>query len=351
MNFTFTEEQLELRANVRSVFMKEVAPELLRELWDAETGRSPELWQMVSELGLTALSVPEEYGGLGLTDVDWLLMAQEVGYYGLTEPLLDTAWVGAALIAALPDSAAFKDTWLTRIAHGEAKLAIGHLLNPLVENAHVADLLLLANGDEVHGVPPSAVRLTAYESLDLSRRLFAVEWTPTRATLLADAKHGKQLWKDAFNRSTLAVAAQLSGLISRVLDLAIDYTAERKQFGKPIGSFQAVKHLLADVAVQLEFAKPVLFRAAEALAQSRPLTSVHVSHARLALSEAAALAARNGMQVHGAMGYTWELDLQIFMKRIWALAAAWGDAGFHQARVAEHVFCGAELGPSYTFAA
>jgi alkylation response protein AidB-like acyl-CoA dehydrogenase len=353
MDFTFTEDQLTLRANVRSVFMKEIAPEQVRELWETDTGRSADWWQLVTEQGLTALSVPEEYGGLGLTDIDWVLMAQEVGYYGLTEPLIDTAWVGAALIAALPESAAaFKDVWLARIAHGEAKLAIGHPLNPLVENAHVADLLLLHHGDEVHAVPRAQVSLIAHASLDASRRLFAVEWTPSEATRLAASDVGRTLWADALNRSVLAVAAQLSGLVTRVLDLAIDYTAERKQFGKPIGSFQAVKHLLADVAVELEFAKPALFRAAVSLANGHPQTDLHVSHARLALADTAALAARHTMQVHGAMGYTWELDLQIFMKRIWALAAVWGDKAFHLQRVADHVLAEATvLDPSQTFAA
>ena len=113
--------------------------------------------------------------------------------------------------------------------------------------------------------------------------------------------------------------------------------AQRRQFGKPIASFQAVKHHLADVAVQIEFAKPVLFQAAYALQHGDPLTSVCVSHARLALADTALLAARKGIQVHGATGYTWDADLQIFMKRAWALDAAWGTRAFHKARIAEHV--------------
>jgi alkylation response protein AidB-like acyl-CoA dehydrogenase len=353
MDFTFSEDQQTLRDTVRSVFMKEVAPELLRELWDSASGRSPQLWKLLTELGLTGLSVPEAYGGLGLSDLDWVLMAQEVGYYGLPEPLLDTAWLGAALIAALPaEASAFKDSWLTRIAYGEAKVAVGHPINPLVADAHVADLLLLAHDGEVHALTPEQVKLTAHASLDPSRRLFAVDWTPSAATRVADAGAGALLWQSALDRGALAVAAQLSGLTSRILDLAIDYTAERKQFGKPIGSFQAVKHLLADVAVKLEFAKPVLFRAAHSLAEGDALTEVHVSHARLAMADTAQLATRNGMQVHGAMGYTWELDLQIFMKRIWALSAAWGDRGLHLARVAGHVFGDADaLDPALTFAA
>ena len=144
MDFTFTEDQKLFADNIRSIFLKEVAPELLREQWETETGRSDTLWQLLAEQGLTAFSVPEAAGGLGLGDVDWVLIAQEVGYFGLPEPLLDTAWLGVALLRALPDSAAvLRDEWLSRIAEGSARIAIGGPLNPLVADAHVADLLLL----------------------------------------------------------------------------------------------------------------------------------------------------------------------------------------------------------------
>ena len=146
------------------------------------------------------------------------------------------------------------------------------------------------------------------------------------------------------------MAGQLLGLAQRMLDLSVDYAAQRKQFGKPIGSFQAVKHHLADVATALEFAKPVLYRAAYALAHNEPNAAVWVSQARLASCEASWLAARHGIQVHGAMGYTWEVDLQMFMKRAWALDNAWGDRALHKTRVAEYVLSGAApLGCGHTF--
>jgi alkylation response protein AidB-like acyl-CoA dehydrogenase len=135
-----------------------------------------------------------------------------------------------------------------------------------------------------------------------------------------------------------------------MLDLGIDHGAQRKQFGKPIGSFQAVKHLLADVAVKIEFARPVVWRAAYGLSRNDPRAAVQVSHARLAAGDAALLAARRSLQVHGAMGYTWESDLQMFMKRAWALDAAWGDRAFHKTRVAAHLLADASgIGPGATF--
>ena len=336
MDFTFTEEQLARRRHIRSVFMTEVSPELLRELWDTPSGRSDELWKLLAGLGLTALSVPEAHGGRGRSDVDWILMSQEAGYYALPEPLLHTAWIGVALLSALPDEA-LRAAWLSRIAQGEARLAVGHPVSPLVADAHVADLLLLHHQDEVHALRRDAVKLTHDPSVDPSRRLYRVDWQPTAVTRVADAATGRRLWAAALDRGALGAAAQCSGLAMRMLDLAIDHSAQRRQFGKPIASFQAVKHHLADVAVQIEFAKPVLFQAAYALQHGDPLTSVCVSHARLALADTALLAARKGIQVHGATGYTWDDDLQIFMKRAWALDAAWGTRAFHKARIAEHV--------------
>ena len=202
----------------------------------------------------------------------------------------------------------------------------------------------------MHLVPRALVDVTANPSIDLSRRLAGLAWEPSSGTRVAAGDAGRRLWADALNRGTLSVAGQLLGLAQRMLDLSVDYAAQRKQFGKPIGSFQAVKHHLADVATRIEFAKPVLYRAAHALAHGTPAAAIHASHAKLACGEAAWLAARHGIQVHGAMGYTWEVDLQMFMKRSWALDASWGDRGFHKSRVAEAILAeGAAIGPGHTF--
>ena len=123
-----------------------------------------------------------------------------------------------------------------------------------------------------------------------------------------------------------------------MLEMAVEYTSERKQFGKPVGSFQAVKHHLANVAVRLEYARAPVYRAAWSLANGVQSAGVQVSHAKHAACEAAALAAKNSIQAHGAMGYTWEVDLHIFMKRAWALAGAWGDTGYHKQRVSNALF-------------
>jgi alkylation response protein AidB-like acyl-CoA dehydrogenase len=350
MDFTFSDDQLAFREAISRFLMTEAAPEMLREIWETDVGRSPELRNKIAEQGLTGLSVPEAYGGLGMDDVAWALMTQELGYYAIPDSLADTAYVASALIEALPEHTPDRAQWLERVVEGSIRIAIGHPQSSLVADAHLAEWLFLAHGDEVHAVPRAQVDVEACASIDASRRLGRVSWKPSAATRVADAAQGRELWAQVLNRGALSVAGQLLGLAQRMLDLSVDYAAQRKQFGKPIGSFQAVKHHLADVAIRLEAAKPVLYRAAYALAHDEANASLWVSQARLACAEASWLAARQGIQVHGAMGYTWEVDLQMFMKRAWALDSAWGDRTFHTARVAEYVLgAGARLGPGHTF--
>ncbi len=350
MDFTFEEQQVAFRDAVRKFLMVEAAPEMLRDIWETESGRSRDLRAKLADQGITALSVPEEFGGIGLGDLDWVLINQELGYYAIPDSLSDTAYLAAWLLKQLPGDVALKKNWLPRIANGTARVALGHPANPFVADAQLADLLLLWYQDEVHAVAPDRVKLSFNPSIEMSRRLYRVDWTPGESTRVAPARVGRDLWEGVFNRAALAAAAQLLGLAQRMLDLGIDHSAQRKQFGKPIGSFQAVKHHLADVAVKIEFAKPVVFRAAHCLANNRARVAVHVSHAKLAACEAAWLAGRRSMQVHGAMGYTWEADLQMFMKRAWALDSAWGDRAFHKTRVAQFIFAaGAPLGPGETF--
>ncbi|HHX35824.1 MAG TPA: acyl-CoA/acyl-ACP dehydrogenase [Gammaproteobacteria bacterium] len=350
MDFTFTEDQLTFKDAISRFLMTEAPPEMLRDIWETEAGRSQDLHCSIAAQGVTAVSVPEEQGGLGMDDIAWALLTQELGYYAIPDSMVDTAYVATGLLSALPDSVALRNELLTQVAEGNTRIAVAHSINPLAADVHLADKILIEHQGEVHVVTSEQFEQESNSSIDSSRRLSKVKFTPSADSKVLDAQAGAAVWNETLNRGALAVAGQSLGLAQRMLDLSVDYAVQRKQFGKPIGSFQAVKHKLADVVSGIEFAKPALYRAAYALANGDPRADLHVSHAKLACCEAAIVAARHGIQVHGAMGYTWEADLQMFMKRAWALNASWGTQEFHRQRIANDIFAdGAAVGPRYTF--
>lgn len=350
MDFTFTEDQLAFKEAISRFLMTEAPPEMLREIWETEDGRSPELRNKMAEQGLTALSVPEAQGGLGMDDIAWALLTQELGYYAIPDSLADTAYVATGLLTALPSTVDVRDDMLSRVVDGGIRIAIAHSINPLVADVHLADSIIVEHQGEVHLLSREQAGYQRNASIDGSRRLSKINFTASASTQILDAQAGAAIWNETLNRGALSVAGQSLGLAQRMLDLSVDYAVQRKQFGKPIGSFQAVKHKLADVVSGIEFAKPALYRAAYALAHADPRADLYVSHAKLVCCEAAWVAARHGIQVHGAMGYTWEADLQMFMKRAWALSSSWGTRQFHRQRIANDIFAdGAAVGPRYTF--
>jgi alkylation response protein AidB-like acyl-CoA dehydrogenase len=335
MDFTFTEDQQLFQESVRDFLVNEVTPARIRASWETATGRDDELWAQLVELGLTGMTVPEEHGGLGMSELDFVLLAQECGYVALPEPLVNLVMVAVPML---------------RIAAGEARVVAGLAQNMLVEDAHIADLVLWHQGSELFALKPEQMLLQENDSVDPSRKLFSIELSGS-VTPVSRSEQAQGLADAALNRGALGAAAQALGLAQRMVDLSVRYTSERQQFGKPVGSFQAVKHHMANVAVRLEYAKAPVYRAAYCVANGEAISSQAVSHAKLAACEAANLAAKNCIQVHGAMGYTWEVDLHIFMKKAWALANTWGDPGFHKVRVGEHIFAkGTALGAGATFA-
>jgi len=348
MDFTFTEDQLVFQESVRDFLVKEVTPERIRQSWETDTGREEALWSQLTDLGLTGMTVREEFGGLGMNELDFVLLAQECGYVALPEPLVHTALVAAPMLTDLGGELA--SIWLPKIAAGTAKVVVGPERNLFVEDAHLADLLLLEQAGRIFALTREQVTLRHNQSVDPSRRLYAVEFDADVAPVATGAV-AANLSFQALSRGALGCAAQALGLAQRMIDLSVTYTGERQQFGRPIGSFQAVKHHMANVAVRLEYAKAPVYRAAYAVARRQKSACRAVSHAKLVACEAANLAAKNSVQVHGAMGYTWEVDLHIFMKKAWALANTWGDAGFHKTRVADYMFSAdAQLGATGTFA-
>ena len=310
MDFRFSDDQLTLIETVRDYLAGTHGPEVLRRL-DAGPNRDSGIWQGLVEMGLTGLVVPEAQGGLGLGLVDAAGIALECGRAALAEPLVDIAFVAAPWFARQGDTEA-----LEAIAAGGKRLPPPHAINPWVADGEGARL----------------------DSVDPLRNLAAAP---------ADCSDDPHL----LDLGALMSAAQLVGLADAMLRQATEYAKVRNQFGQPIGAFQAVKHQLASCAVGIEFAKPVLWRAAQALDDRLASASAHVSHAKLAATDAAISTAETAIQVHGAMGYTYEVDLHFWMKRAWALAGAWGDRAFHQRRVDAAVLGGSlAIGPEHTFA-
>lgn len=293
MRFAFTADQLELRDGLRELLTEECSPAHVRDAWTNETGRVPGLWDRLVEIGVIGMLAPEAEGGMGLTYVDLVLLLEETGRHAVPEPIVETAAFGVPLLGRADLTVA--------TAHG------------LVPWADTADVVITAAGR----FDPETIELTPRPSVDGARRLFAV----------AGRSEPVDGLPAAFDRGVLGFAAQQCGLADRMLEMTVDYAKERQQFGVPIGSFQAVKHHLANARIALEFARPLVYRAAVTL------DPVHVSMAKAKADAAALLAARVALQCHGAIGYTTEYDLHLYMKRAWALARSWGDAAWHRKRV------------------
>lgn len=354
MNFTFNDDQLLFRDTVRDLLTHEVTAERIRQRWDSATGIDSAALKSMVDLGLTAALVPEAQGGLGLNAVDFILLAEECGRAALPEPIVDSCLVATPMLVdadrELDGGNSCLLELLEGIAAGEQTVLCGPSINPYINYAHCADYLLLPHGNEVHLVAVKDVELERQTSVDLSRRLSKVNWIPRSETCIASGEMGADLWRSSLNRGALGNAAQLLGLTEAMVARSVQFATDREQFGRPIGVNQAVKHLLADCAVKAEFAKPAIYRAAYTVAVAPTRADWSVSHAKASAGDAANTASRNCTQVHGAMGYTWECDLHIWMKRAWALDREWGDAGFHKNRIHEWLLQPkALLGPEYTF--
>ena len=310
MDFRLSEDQHTLVEGVREFLTGTHGPEVLRRL-DEGGSRDDAIWQSLSEMGLPGLLVSENQGGLGFALLDAALIARECGRVALAEPLVDTAFIGVPWLQHTGET-----DGLDLVAAGGRKIAPAHAVNGWVTDGEG----------------------NALDSIDPLRNLTA---------LPADANNSDHL----LDLGALMTAAQLIGLAEAMLDQAVEYAKIRNQFGQPIGAFQAVKHQLADGRVKVDFATPTVWRAAQAMDDDHPHASVLVSHAKIAASDAAWAISETAIQVHGAMGYTYEVDLHFWMKRSWALAGAWGDRAFHMKRVADAIIGGdMSIGPQHTFA-
>jgi alkylation response protein AidB-like acyl-CoA dehydrogenase len=338
-----SEEQRAMAQALRVALVKECSPEVLRASW--QSGVSRKLWRSLADFGVFGLMVPEDYGGLSLDECDAVGVLEETGRAAVPGPIPETLAVGRILAAAGPHHAA---EWLPRIASGDAIVSLGLGRAPLVNSADIAELLVMQDGSDLYAVLACAAQVQPQPCIDANRRLFTVTWEPSAAEVLVTGVAAQQAIIGARDRLLLGTSAQLVGLARQLLDMSVTHATTRHQFGQPLGSFQAVQHRLADVAVAIEFAGPVVARAAASLAASAPSAARDAAMAKVFASDAAERAAYAALQIHGAIGYTREHDLHLYALRAWSLALAHGNADEHRSRVADDLL---SAGPAPRFPA
>lgn len=319
---SLTEEQRLLGAALRELLERRCTVDALRASWDADGGRVPGLWERLAGVGIPGLLVPEQLGGGGAGPVELTVAMEQVGRQAVPEPVVP-AIVGATVLAGAghPDLAA-------QVAAGDAILGLQLPGTDLVLEAPLADALLVGVGGALHLVPAAAATVVTQPALDPAYRVGTVTWRPTAATELTDVDVSRM-----YDLAALGTAAELLGLAGGILERTARYAGQRVQFGRPIGAFQAVKHQLADVYVAVEFARPVLLAAAWTVDHVPANGPRAVSHAFCACATAAERAADAGLQVHGAIGYTFEHELHMWLKRVWSRSRLWGGRAYHLRRV------------------
>ncbi|MFB7713514.1 acyl-CoA dehydrogenase family protein [Streptomyces sp. NPDC056105] len=321
MRFLLDAEQAEFGRTLDRLLGSADTPTVIRAWSSGDHGPGRALWERLGGAGVFALGVPEAFDGAGFLPVELALSYVELGRHGVPGPVVETAAV-ARLLGCLPDAA---KEWLPRIASGDAVVTLGvDSSSPYVLDADSADAVFVVSGDELRLA--SGGHGPLLPSADPARRLY----TPADGgTLLARGPEVRDATARAVDLASFLTAAQSLGVGLSLLHRTVEYVTQRTQFGVPIGSFQAVKHRLADALTGLEFARPLVFGAALSLAPG------DIAAAKVAAGEASYAAARAALQLHGAIGYTQELDLSLWLRKARPLRDAWGAPAACRARVLE----------------
>jgi len=356
MQFGLSESQEFLKDSARKFFAGECPIAEVRRLMDTATAYDPKLWSKIVEQGYTGIIFPEEYGGVGLGKVELILLMEEAGRALLPGPFFSTVVLAGVLIdaVAIPEK---KKKYLAPICRGEARSTVavleasaswdpaaleitgasGKLTGEklFVPDAAVSDFMVVVARDGVFAVDAktSGMKIAPMESMDLGRKLYTIQFNNTPAERVGDTAALLR----AFDVATAALVGEMVGGMQRSLEITVDYAKMRKQFGKPIGMFQAVQHQCADMYLETESSRSAAYYAAWALEENAPNASVAVSIAKMYASDACRTVGNRGIQIHGGMGFTWENDLHLYYRRAKSSETMFGDAGFHRERIARQV--------------
>ena len=368
--FTFTDEQSQLRAAVRKFCAENFDEQSVRRLMESDPPFDAGVWtRLGSELGVLGLSVPEADGGVGGTLVDQAVAVEELGASLACGPVFGTVFLAIPALVAAP-AGQVRDELLTELVEGRRTAAFavadragafdpatvqvtadGEALTGVVErvvDAGAADDLLVAargaDGVSLYAVDASgtAVQRDPLVTLDLTRPQATVRLSGAPGRLVAGPGEAERVIEHALQVGSALLAAEQVGAGQHLLDLSVDYAKSRLQFGRPIGSFQAVKHRLADLLVDLEHARSTAYHAAWALADGSDDPALAVSIAQATCSAAFTRIATDTIQVHGGIGFTWEHQAHLYFKRATTDAALLGSPEQHRSRVAELVLDNAE---------
>jgi alkylation response protein AidB-like acyl-CoA dehydrogenase len=369
VNFAFSEEQEELRRTVRAFLEDKSSSAEVRRLMETEEGYDPAVWeQMGSQLGLQGLAIPEEYGGSGYSYVELIVVLEEMGRALLTAPYFSTVALAANAILHSGDDAAKKEL-LGGIASGETIATVamtedngrwdaegitatatksgdgytidGHKM--FVLDGHTANLIIVAakTGDNISlftvAGDASGLTRTPLATMDQTRKQARLEFSGTPAKLLGTEGEGWPVLSRVLDLAAVALAAEQVGGAQKCLEMSVDYAKVRVQFGRPIGSFQAIKHKCADMLLEVESAKSAAYYAGWAAAELNDELPTVASLAKAYCSDAYFHAAAENIQIHGGIGFTWEHDAHLYFKRAKSSQLLLGDPTYHRELLAQRI--------------
>ena len=363
MNFDLTDERQMLQDGLRRFLRDKYIPDLLKQIADSETGTSSDVWDGLAEMGVIGALFTEEQGGFGGAGFDLALVAEEMGRVGATDPLIDTGILGGGLIAALGNDD--QQAMLEEIIAGTLQLALAHAepgsrydlsrvsttatdgkltgRKAVVVNGGVADTLIVSarTAGDVADQDGISLYLVAADAPGLTRRSYpltggghAAEITldDTPGTLLGDEGQAYAALATAHARATCAISAEAVGLMDAIRILTVDYLKTRKQFGQPIGKFQALQHRMADVLIEIEQARSAVINLAGHLEAEPAVRDVHVAATKTLIGQVARLVAEESIQMHGGIGMTEEYGLAHLAKRLVMVDHRFGDTLYHMDR-------------------